>query len=134
MILKGNTLLTIDGVVNLALGLQLMFAPGPTARFLGLPVPTQLFYAGLLGAVLTGIGAALFVERFRSTSPAIGLGLGGAIAINTFGALALVMWLLLGGLDIPLRGLAFLWIVAIGVLGICLVEIWDITRSKQLKS
>lgn len=121
--MKESILLTVDAAVNLILGLPLMIIPVETARFLGIPIPEQAFYASILGAVLTGIGVALLIERFRERIRITGLGLGGAIAINIFGAAVLIIWLLLGTLYIPLRGYVFLWVIAVIVLGICLVEL-----------
>ncbi|MFC1543310.1 hypothetical protein ACFL4K_02080 [Candidatus Neomarinimicrobiota bacterium] len=128
--MKETFLLTVDAVVNLLLGLPLMILPAGTAHFLGIPVPQQTFYASLLGAVLTGIGVALLIERFREKIRIRGLGLGGAIAINIFGAVALIIWLLLGSLDLQLRGYIFLWVVAVIVLVICLVELRFHCRRK----
>ena len=129
--MKETTLLTIDAIVNLLLGIPLMVIPTITARFLAIPIPEQAFYASILGAVLTGIGVALLVDRFREKVLLRGLGLGGAITINLMGAGALVIWLLVGSLDIPLRGQLFLWLVAVVVLGICLVELWFVFRPER---
>lgn len=128
--MKETPLLTIDAAVNLILGLPLMLIPTNTARILGLPLPEQAFYASILGAVLTGIGVALLIERFRERSHMAGLGIGGAIAINIFGAVALILWLFLGGLDIPVRGYVFLGVVAVAVLGISLVELQAYHRKE----
>jgi hypothetical protein len=40
------------------------------------------FYPNALGGVLSGIGIALLIEAFREPNGLVGLGLGGAIAIN----------------------------------------------------
>ncbi|MFC1547797.1 hypothetical protein ACFL5M_04650 [Candidatus Neomarinimicrobiota bacterium] len=128
--MKETSLLTIDAVVNLLLGIPLLIIPTKVARFLGLPMPEQAFYASILGAVLTGIGVALLIERYRDRFHIAGLGIGGAIAINIFGAVALILWLFLGGLDIPLRGYVFLGVVAVAVLGISLVELQACYRKE----
>ncbi|MFC1620048.1 hypothetical protein ACFL45_08890 [Candidatus Neomarinimicrobiota bacterium] len=121
--MKTISLLTIDAVINLMLGLPLMVVPTQVAHFLGIPVPEPAFYASILGAVLTGIGVALLIERYRDRSHMAGLGIGGAVAINIIGAVALILWLLLGDLDMPVRGYIFLVAVAVVVLGISLVEL-----------
>ena len=121
--MKAGTLLTIDAAVNLILGLPLMIVPAHAARILGIPFPEPAFYASILGAVLTGIGVALLIERYRDRIRMTGLGIGGAIAINIIGAVALILWLLLGDLDLPVRGYVFLGAVAVIVLGISLVEL-----------
>ena len=120
--MKENVLLVSDAVINLALGLPLLFFPKETASFLGLPIPEVTFYASILGAVLTGIGLALLVECYQGPIEITGLGLGGAIAINLCGGGALAVWLLSGALAIPTRGYIFLGLVAVAVLGISLVE------------
>ena len=116
------TLLTIDALINLGLGLPLTFIPRRMAAFLGAPVPDTPFYASILGAVLTGIGAALLIERFKDTLRLSGLGLGGAIAINICGAMTLAVWLIGGNLNLPLKGYLFLWLVVALVLSTAAFE------------
>lgn len=118
-----KTLLVIDGAVNLALGSLLLFFPGAILEFFGLPPTDTYFYVSILGAVIFGIGIALFLELWCVSRGVRGLGLGGAIAINFSGAGALVTWLLYCKLDIPIRGYITLWVVAIIVLGIGFAEI-----------
>jgi hypothetical protein len=120
--MKSNVLLLTDAGINLALGLPLLFLPKETASLLGIPIPEVAFYASILGAVLTGIGLALLVEKYRGRLRVTGLGLGGAIAINLCGGGALAIWLLSGTLALPTRGYIFLGTVAVAVLGISLVE------------
>lgn len=124
---KHRTLLLVDGAVNLALGVFLLLFPAGVVDLLGLPPTSTTFYPSILGAVLMGIGLALLVERFGADGGVRGLGLGGAIAINVCGAGALLVWLLVDPFDIPSRGYAVLWAVAILVLGIAGVELF--TRS-----
>ena len=120
--MRSPHLLTIDAAINLALGLLLVLFPRPAAEVLGVPVPTPTFYASILGAVLTGIGLALLIERFRARYGVAGLGLGGAICINVCGAGVLALWLIAGELTMPLRGRVFLWALAIAILGLSIVE------------
>jgi hypothetical protein len=115
-------LLLVDGLINLALGILLAVFPRNLTEFLGIPIPSTPFYASVLGAILTGIGFALFIEYFKLSSEITGLGLEGAITINILGAGALVTWLLAGHLDLPQKGYLFLWFIAILVLGVALVE------------
>jgi hypothetical protein len=112
----------LDGIVNLALGLILLFYPAGLVDLLGLPPTSTYFYASLLGAVIFGIGIALFLELYGASRHIHGLGLGGAIVINLCGGAALLVWLLTVPLNIPARGKLILWIVAILVLGIGLLE------------
>ncbi|MEJ2049171.1 MAG: hypothetical protein P8Y60_04875 [Calditrichota bacterium] len=120
-----QNLLVVDGTVNVILGILLLFFPAGFASFFGLPQENNFFYASILGAVLFGIGIALFQERSRQGKGSAGLGLTGAITINLCGSMVLIGWLLFGGLDIPVRGFIILWIVAILVLGIGLLEFFS---------
>ena len=116
-------LLVLDAIVNLALGVLLLLFPAGIVNLLGLPVTDTDFYAGILGAVLFGIGLALLIERYGEPKNIRGLGLEGAIAINFCGAGVLFLWLLLVPFDIPLRGKIILWSIAIGVAGIGVIEL-----------
>ena len=122
-----NSLLVLDGIINLILGILLLLFPAGMINILGLPKSNTHFYPTILGAVLFGIGIALFIERYEKERNIRGLGLGGAIAINLCGAIALLVWLLFGQFSIPLRGYITLWVVAMLVLGTGLIEI--ITKS-----
>ena len=117
-----KTLLGIDALVNLLLGVALLAFPVRLAVFLGMPNPVSLFYPTLLGAVLFGIGIALGVELVRSPEWPAGLGLAGAIAINTCGALTLAYWLLFGRLATTTPGAIFLWSVVVIVVGLAIFE------------
>jgi hypothetical protein len=129
MMLKHKILLFVDGIINLLLGVFLLLFPFGIVELLALPITSTKFYPSILGAVLCGIGIALFVEFFGFSKQIRGLGLGGAIAINLIGALVLVLWLLFGSLSIPLKGQIILWVVGIVVLVIALFEVF--TKSWQ---
>jgi hypothetical protein len=120
---KHALLLTIDGIINLALGILLLLFPLGMAELLSLPQSTVNFYPTILGAVIFGIGIALLIERYGHTRNIRGLGLGGAIAINLCGAIALLVWLVSTPLNIPLRGYVILWSIAVIVLLIGIIEI-----------
>jgi len=122
-----KTLIIIDGIVNLLLGILLLLFPTGIIDLLGLPETNSNFYPSILGAVLFGIGLALFSEVFGFTKNFRGLGLGGAILINLMGSIVLIIWLLFGSLSIPLKGQIILWSVGVVVFLIGLVEI--ITKS-----
>lgn len=117
------TLLTIDAAINLGLGLVLILFPGKLSGWLGLPSPGTLFYSSILGAVLTGIGLALLLEHFRGTTGVNGLGLGGAVSINICGSAMLVGWLVGRNSGMSTRGQVVLWMVALVVLGLSVVEL-----------
>jgi len=114
--MRRSRLLAIDASVNLALGVALLlFIPLPRAmaRAVGVPLGGA-FYPSLLGAVFIGIGIALLSEtRTRSEAAARGLGLLGACLINLCGGAVLAGWLVFGRLDLPSRGLALLWGLAV---------------------
>ena len=128
---KHEILLIIDGIINLALGIILLFFPLGIAEVLGVPKSHMGFYPTILGGVIFGIGIALFIERYGSLRNIRGLGLGGAIAINFCGAIVLLIWLLSTPFEIPLRGYIILWSIAIIVLLVGMVEM--ITKSWHYK-
>jgi len=116
--------LVIDGVVNVLLGILLLLSPAGVLDLLGLPATSTYFYPSILGAVLLGIGVALFIEVYGTRRAFAGLGLAGAITINLFGGGALLVWLLAGQIEIPTRGRIVLWCVVIAVLAIGLIEVF----------
>ena len=120
-------LLFVDGIVNLVLGVLLVFFPAQIMVSLDLPGVETFFYVNILGAVLFGIGLALLLEYFTGRIGITGLGIGGAIAINLCGGGALVYWLLFGNLDLTPGGEIFLWGIAIVVLGVGMIEL--LTKS-----
>ena len=128
---KVQLLLAADAIINLLLGLLLLLLPAELLEALGLPATDTFFYTSILGGVIFGIGVALSLERWGEPKNIRGLGLGGAIAINLFGGGVLLFWLLFSDLNLPLRGQLTLWVVAILVLGIGLVEL--ISKSWQHK-
>ncbi len=125
--LTPHVLLLLDGVINLALGLLLLFFPATWVDWLGLPPAGPAFYPGVLGGVLVGIGLALLVER---SGRARGLGLVGAMLINLCGGFALAGWLLLGGLQLGARGTLFLWALVVLLVGISGVELCSLRRGR----
>ena len=114
--------LFIDGFVNLLLGVALLCFD-LVADWLGVPASDTTFYPTILGAVLFGIGIALVWEGIRGDGQLVGLGLGGAIAINLSGGVVLTAWLLFGDLSLPLRGQLILSGLAAILVLISLVEL-----------
>jgi len=123
-------ILFIDATINLILGVLLLVFSDPLIQFLGVPASETSFYPNILGSVLFGIGLALLVECFRKSDGLIGLGLGGAIAINLCGGTVLAFWLLFGNLSIPIHGHIFLWFLVILLIGISAVELLTYLRKK----
>lgn len=121
--MRVKTVLLIDALVNLALGILLLLFKF-VAEPLGVPASDGSFYPNILGAVLAGIAMALAIEAFgKEKGKFTGLGLMGAIGINLCGGLVLVLWLIFGRLDLPVRGSIFLWTLAIILLAISSVEL-----------
>ncbi len=124
------TLLAIDSIINVVLGICLLAMPGATIEFFGLPGTDTDFYVTVLGAVLLGTGIALWIER-RNQDRWRGLGLVGAIVINTLGAGTVLVWLLLDPFTMPTRGYVVLWTVTVIVLGTGLVELAALLRHAR---
>jgi hypothetical protein len=107
----------VDAVINIVIGgLLLLTIPFPEeiTQILGVPAVVQAFYPSLFGAVLFGIGIALLLESRRGhQSQWVGLGLGGAIAINCCAGIVLTGWLLFGALGLPTHGKILLWGIVI---------------------
>ena len=61
---KSKTLLLIDGIVNLLVGILLLLFPLGIAELVGAPLPNTHFYPTILGAVIFGIGIALLIEVY----------------------------------------------------------------------
>jgi uncharacterized membrane protein HdeD (DUF308 family) len=124
-------LLLIDAAINLVLGVLLAVFPQPIVEMLGVPCTDTKFYPSLLGAVLIGIGVALTVEFFRKPGSPAGLGLWGAVAINLCGAVVLIAWLIVGGLEIPVRGRVFLGALATVLVLISGLELISVRRPRR---
>ena len=93
-----------------------------------MPQVATTFFPNVLGGVLFGIGLALLISWRRGHQ---GLGLDGAIAINLCGAGVVVGWLIFAPEAIPSRGRITLWIIALLVIAIGLVELRHRRRSKS---
>ena len=127
---QDKTIILIDSIINLFLGVVLLVYSEPLIEFFGLPATKQNFYPNILGAILFGIGIALFIE-YKRKDEFIGLGLGGAISINMMGGIVLFLWLAFGNLNIPIRGKIILWILDVILVGISSIEIMAYLRKKR---
>jgi hypothetical protein len=114
-------LLLVDSAINLLLGILLLWAPQGLVDAMGLPQPG--IFASVFGAVLVGIAIALALEAVRKPGGAVGLGIGGAVAINLCAGAALTCWLVFGGLSLTTFGSIFLWGLVIVLVGISTVEL-----------
>lgn len=129
--MANSTLLWIDAIINLVLGVLLLVFPAALVELLGIPPADSRFYPSLLGAVLFGIGLALVQEaRNRSDRGSAGLGLRGALTINLCAGGVLAGWLLVGNLDLPTRGVVFLWLLVVLLVGISGMEAMASSRGK----
>ena len=124
----GKTLILIDTIINLLLGIILLLYSEPVIQFFGLPMTDQYFYPNILGAILFGIGIALVIE-YKRKGAFIGLGLGGAISINMMGGIVLLLWLVFGNLQVPFKGKIILWILDILLVGISSMELLAILKK-----
>jgi hypothetical protein len=127
---QGKLLLIIDSTINLFLGVVLLAYSEPIIKLLGLPVTDQYFYPNILGAVLFGIGIALYVE-YRRKGAFIGLGLGGAISINIMGGIVLFAWLVFGDLSLPMHGKIILWGLDLVLVGISTLELFAYLKRER---
>jgi hypothetical protein len=118
-----KTLLIIDGLINLVLGVVLLLFPSSLVAYLGVPDAQMSFYPNILGGVLFGIAIALFLESQSTSENTSGLGLLGAVVINLCAGLVLGAWLLWGNLELPLRGTVFLWSLVVLLVGISSIEL-----------
>ena len=116
--MQKRELLLLDGVGNMLLGVILLGFPIRLTSWLGIPDVTSRFYPSLFGAVLVGIGIALLMEYAREQIHVRGLGLGGALIINTCFGVVLAIWLLFAGYDLPTHGSAILWALVLVLLGL----------------
>jgi len=128
----GRLLLAFDALINLFLGIVLLFYSDKIIDLFGLPYSDQKFYPNILGAVLFGIGIALLIE-FSERKSLSGLGLAGAISINISGGLALFFYLLCGQLEIPIHGKIILWVLDVLLLGISIFEITALFKNYYKK-
>lgn len=115
--------LLIDALIDLVLGLLLLWFPKPLIGLFGAPILEPPFYASILGGVLVGIALALAWEAWRKPQGKPGLGIVGAMLITVCGALTLLGWLFWGGLTLPLQGTIILWALAIALLGLSIFEL-----------
>jgi len=120
-----NALLTIDGIINLVLGILMLFFPMQMIQTFDLPTTDNTFYINILGAVLFGIGIALLIERSSNRLHMSGLGIAGAIVINLCGSGTFIAWLLFGNLNLSIGGSILLWSIALIVLGVAIIEIFS---------
>lgn len=124
-------LLTIDGIVNLLLGVLLLWYPTSLAADFGLPADGRPFFASVLGAVLFGIGLALLIEGYRPPLRIVGLGLGGAVSINLCAGVVLAALLAVGEHELTLLGQLALGGLVVFLVGLSSVEVYIHVRGAR---
>jgi len=127
---QGKILIIIDSIINLFLGAVLLAYSEPIIKLFGLPVTEQYFYPNILGAILFGIGIALYVE-YKRKGGFVGLGLGGAISINMMGGIVLFAWLVFGNLNTPIHGKIILWVLDVILVGISTLELFAYLKRER---
>lgn len=80
---------------------------------------------------MLGIGIALLIDAYTDQLGIRGLGIAGAIVINFCGAIILILWLIFASLNLPLRGYVILWIIAIVVLAVGIIELIGKTWAEK---
>jgi hypothetical protein len=114
-------LLLTEVVLKGTVGLILLLIPSHAAGMLGMPPAATGFWPRLTGALLIGIAAGLLVQGIfpavRTITPA------GLIAINLAGAFTLVALLVLGKASQTRRGTVLLWVIAVNLALLSLIEI-----------
>ncbi len=114
-------LLWIETLLKFSAGLVLVLAPLSTIKLLGLPRTESGFWPRLLGSVLIGLAAALFVEG--STPGSRGLGLLGCVLVN-FSAVSMLAGLLaLEAGPSSARGRAVVWALVVVLVCLSVLEI-----------
>lgn len=114
-------LLWVEIALKASAGVLLLLAPRIAAQAIGLPAIASSFWPRLLGSVLAGLAAAIFLPAYFGRTN--GLGIGGAAAINLAIVVFLVAHLAVRIEKVSVRGRLFLWLSAIGIAILSAVEI-----------
>ncbi len=127
-----KTTLLIDASINFILAILLLSFSPTIVNFLGVPESDNFFYPNILGAIFLGITIALIIEAFRKHGDKyLGIGLIGAISINLSGGIVLLLWLLFGRLNLPLKGWIFLWTLDILLIAVSSIELYINLKKKK---
>jgi hypothetical protein len=115
-------LLWFEIVLKAAAGLTLVLLPLTAIRIVGMQRPETGFWPRLLGAVVLGVAAAVFITlQFPQTHG--GLGPAGLIPINIAGAGAMIAQLIMGSAAPTRRGKLFVAANAAILLALAFTEI-----------
>ena len=125
-------ILFIDAIINFVLGVLLLIFSPAIASWLGVPLSSTSFYPNILGAIFIGITIALLIDvKGKKDNGNMGLGLLGAISINLCGGTMLALWLILGDLELPVRGFTILWIIVFILIIVSVTELIHIVHSEK---
>ena len=127
-----KTILFVDAIINFVLGVLLLIFSPEIASWLGVPLSSTSFYPNILGAIFIGITIALLIDvKGKKDNGNMGLGLLGAISINLCGGTMLALWLILGDLELPVRGFIILWTIVIILIIVSVTELIHIVHSEK---
>ena len=125
-------ILFVDAIINFVLGVLLLIFSPAMASWLGVPLSSTSFYPNILGAIFIGITIALLIDvKGKKDNGNMGLGLLGAISINLCGGTMLALWLILGDLELPVRGFIILWTIVIILIIVSVTELIHIVHSEK---
>jgi hypothetical protein len=115
-------ILWVEVVLKAASGLALIILPLTAIRVFGMQKPETGFWPRLLGAVVLGIAAAVFVT-LQFPDARGGLGPAGLIPINLAGAAAMIAPLIMGTAAPTRRGRFFIVVNAVALTSLAFLEI-----------
>jgi hypothetical protein len=115
-------ILWFEVILKAAAGLTLVLIPLTAIRFTGMQRPETGFWPRLLGAVVLGIAAAVFITLHFPDARG-GLGPAGLIPINLAGAAAMLAPLVMGTAAPTRRGKLFIIVNAVVLLALAFLEI-----------
>lgn len=115
-------ILWLEFVLKTAAGLTLILVPLTAIRLAGMQKPETGFWPRLLGAVVLGIAAGVFVS-LQYPGAHGGIGPAGLIPINLAGAAAMIAPLIMGSAAPSRRGRAFILVNALALLALAFLEI-----------
>lgn len=119
-----SQILYLEVLIKLAFGAPLILAPLSSLKLCGLPCPLTGFWPRLVGGLLLGLAAAIFIEIRLPGSR--GLGLHGLIAINLIAAGTIVALLIMNAGAQTVRGRIALWLATALLFTLALAEISEI--------
>ncbi len=115
-------ILWLEVILKAAAGLALITLPLTVIRFLGLQRPETGFWPRLLGGVILGIAAGVFIT-LQLPNARGGIGPAGLAAINLASAAMLIAPLIMATAAPTRRGRALIVLAAVALLALAFLEI-----------